>query len=112
MTANSPESLVLVYTSASPFEAEVVKGMLAEEEIASSVENENSPFPGLGATACKVYVTARNEALARQLIEEHEAQHRQRMAAEESGDESGQDRDYEARYVDQETTEFEVYDGE
>lgn len=75
MTGADSDSLVSVYSTPLPFEAEIVKSMLADEEIASVVENPTSPFPGV--TKVEVFVTKENEAFARRLIEEHEALHKQ-----------------------------------
>lgn len=82
MTTNRPEELISVYSTPLEYEAEMVKAMLADEEISSTVENANGPFPGLGAAPCEVLVAAENEAAARRLIEEHEARHRDRVAHE------------------------------
>ena len=83
MTSNRAEELVSVYTSPIQFQAEMVRAMLADEEITATVENSQGPFPGLSAVPCEVFVAVEKEAVARQLIEEHEARLRERAAQEE-----------------------------
>ena len=113
MDSNVRGSLVLVYTSPSAFEADVVKAMLADENISSSVENENGPFPGLNATPCKVYVTSEHEAVAKKLIAVHETQYRNRLA---EGLESESDWNDESTEnfdgCEADTAEYEVIDDE
>lgn len=72
MSTNQPGSLVTVYSTPVEFDAEIVKAMLADVEIPSSVENANGPFPGIAAVPCQVMVPAEHEAAARKLVEEHE----------------------------------------
>ena len=83
MTAHYAESLITVYSTPLAFDAELVKAMLADEEIPSFVEESNAPFPGLSATPCHVLIAAEHETRARQLIEEHEARHRERVERED-----------------------------
>ena len=77
MTNADPDSLVSVFSTPLPFEAEIVKSMLADEEIFSVVENPNTPFPGLAKV--DLFVTKENEGFARRLIEEHQALHKQNV---------------------------------
>ena len=81
MAIDLSESLVSVYSTPVAFDAELVKSMLADEDIPSTVENSSGPFPGLSVVPCEVYVTKENENFARRLIEEHEAQHQERVEA-------------------------------
>ena len=78
MSTNQPESLVTVYSTPVEFDAEIVKAMLADIDIPSTVENANAPFPGIGASPCQVMVSSEHEAEARKLVEEHEARLRLR----------------------------------
>ncbi len=78
MTTNMPESLVPIYSTPVAFDAEIVKAMLADEDISSTVENSNAPFPGLVTIPCQVLVAPEHEAVARRLIEEHVARQRER----------------------------------
>lgn len=82
MSTDSAESLISVYSTPIAFDAELVKAMLADEGIVSSVEDSNGPFPGIAAVPCHVLVSSVNEAQARALIAEHEAQHRERVERE------------------------------
>ena len=79
MTNADSDSLVSVYSTPLPFDAEIVKSMLADEDIPSTVENSSSPFPGLTAMPVQVFVTKENENFARRLIEEHETLHKQNV---------------------------------
>ena len=90
MTSNRAEELVSVYASPIQFQAEMVRAMLADEEITATVENSQGPFPGLSAVPCEVFVPVDKEVIARQLIEEHEARLRERVAQEEL-DTAGED---------------------
>ena len=92
MATNFPESLVTVYSTPLAFDAELVKAMLADEEIPSSVEDANGPFPGLSGIPCHVLVGIEHEPLARQLIEQHEARHRERVERESvDGDDANEE---------------------
>lgn len=85
---SSPESLVSVYSTPLAFDAELVKAMLKDENIPSFVEETNAPFAGLSSIPCHVMVEAEYESRARELIEEHEVKHRERVELEaEQGDE-------------------------
>ena len=86
MTMNDPESLVSVYSTPMAFDAELVKSMLADEDIPSTVENSSGPFPGLALIPCQVFVTKEHENFARRLVEEHEAQHKKRVELEATDD--------------------------
>lgn len=79
MTTQSPNALVTVYSTPLPFDAVLVKSMLADEGIPSFVEDTNVPFAGLSALPCHVMVEREYESLARKLIEEHEEKHRERV---------------------------------
>ena len=79
MTTQSPDSLVTVYSTPLPFDAVLVKSMLADEGIPGFVEDTNVPFAGLSAMPCHVMVEREHEPLARKLIEEHEAKHLERV---------------------------------
>ena len=93
MSSNDPDSLVSVYTTPLEFDASLVKAMLADEDIPSSVENANGPFPGLTGIPCQVLVMAEYEERARELVAEHEARHRER--AEQDAETEGEDSDTE-----------------
>jgi hypothetical protein len=82
MPPHSPESLVTVYSTPVPFDAELVKKILADEGITSFVEDTNAPFAGLAATPCHVLVEVEHVPRARSLIEQHETRHRQTLARE------------------------------
>ena len=83
MSSNVPPSLISVYSTPLEFDAEIVKAMLAEDDIPSSVQNANAPFPGIVAVPCEVFVALEHEAAARALIEAHEARMAQRAETEE-----------------------------
>ncbi len=82
MTADSSKTLVNVYSTPIEFDAELVKAMLADEGIPSYIDDANGPFPGLSGIPCHIHVAIEHELLARQLIEEHEERHRQRVERE------------------------------
>jgi hypothetical protein len=83
MTTPSPESLVVVYSTPLAFDAELVKAMLKDEGILGFVEESNAPFAGLSSIPCHVMVELQHETRARELVEEHEAIHRERVQREE-----------------------------
>ena len=85
MSATTSASLISVYSSALAYEADLVKAMLADEGIVSSVVNANGPFPGLAVIPCEVLVSKTDETRARELVEEHEAKHRARIQREYDG---------------------------
>jgi hypothetical protein len=87
MIAESSKTLVHVYSTPIEFDAELVKAMLADEGIPSYVEDSNGPFPGLSGIPCHVQVAIEHELLARQLIEEHEERHRERVERELANEE-------------------------
>ena len=87
MTAESSKTLVNVYSTPIEFDAELVKAMLSDEGIPSYVEDANGPFPGLSGIPCHVQVAIEHELLARQLIEEHEERHRERVERELANEE-------------------------
>jgi hypothetical protein len=82
MPPHSPASLVTVYSTPIPFDAELVKKILTDEGITSFVEDTNAPFAGLAATPCHVLVELEHVPRARSLIEQHETRHRQTLARE------------------------------
>jgi hypothetical protein len=90
VTTNRSGSLVSVYSTPVEFDAGLVKAMLADEDIPSTVENANGPFPGVTALPCEVFVAVEYEQRARQLVAEHEARHRERVLheAEDAEDEN------------------------
>lgn len=92
MSSNASTSLVSVYSTPFEFDAEIVKAMLADEDIPSSIENANAPFPGIGVVPCEVFVSAEHEAVARTLIKEHEIRQAQRAESDE-GEEEFEDSD-------------------
>jgi hypothetical protein len=73
---------VSVYSTPLEFDAGLVRAMLSDEEIPSTVENANGPFPGISAAPCEVLVSVEHETRARQLVAEHEAKHRERVMHE------------------------------
>ena len=85
MSATPSTSFVSVYSSAQAYEADLVRAMLANEGIVSSVANANGPFPGLTVIPCEVLVSKADEARSRELVEEHEAKHRARVQREYDG---------------------------
>ena len=98
MSSNVPPSLISVYSTPLEFDAEIVKAMLAEEDIPSSVENANAPFPGIGAVPCEIFVAVEHEAAARALIEVHEARLAQRAETEE-GEHETEFNDSDSKFV-------------
>ena len=93
MTADSSKALVNVYSTPIEFDAELVKAMLADEGIPSYVEDANGPFPGLSGIPCHVQVAIEHELLARQLIDEHEERHRERVEREFAEEEESLEKD-------------------
>ena len=93
VSSDLPESFVAVYSTPLEFDAGLVKAMLADEEIPSTVENANGPFPGISAAPCQVLVSAEHEVRARELVAEHEARHRERVM-HESDTEDGMEDDF------------------
>jgi hypothetical protein len=91
MTEPVGESLVSVYSTPLAFDAEMVKAMLADEEIPGTVENSSGPFPGLSTIPCEVLVGVEHEVMARELIAEHEERHRARVELESEEGEAGDD---------------------
>lgn len=87
MATDSTQTLVPIYSTPNAFDAEIVKAMLSDEEITSTVENSSGPFPGLDAVPCQVLVAPEHEKAARLLIEEHEARLRERADFESETDE-------------------------
>jgi len=75
MNSNADVSLVTVYSTPNPFDAGIVKAMLADEDIPSFIEDANCPFPGLAAAPCHLMVSSEFESQAQQLIEEHKNCH-------------------------------------
>ena len=82
MTTDSSKTLVNIYSTPIEFDAELVKAMLADEGIPSYVDDANGPFPGLSGIPCHVMVAVEHELFARQLIEQHEERHRERVERE------------------------------
>ena len=96
MTADSSKALVNVYSTPIEFDAELVKAMLADEGIPSYVEDANGPFPGLSGIPCHVQVAIEHELLARQLIDEHEERHRERVEREFAEEEESLEKDHDS----------------
>ena len=82
MRTNPTEVFVTVYSSPVEFNAELVKSMLADEEIPSNIDNTNSVFPGVPAVSCHVLVPVQHESRARELVAEHEARHQARLKSD------------------------------
>lgn len=86
MNSKLSDSLVEVYSTSLEFDAGIVKAMLADEGIESTIENTSGPFLGLPAVPCQLFVAADDELRARELIEQHTIRHLQRLEAENQRD--------------------------
>ena len=75
---NSP-SLVVVYSSSSVTEAQLVRSMLAAEGLHATVTEANEPFAGLAVVPSEVLVWQADEAQARTLIEQAASRHREHL---------------------------------
>lgn len=82
MTTEMSEMLVSVYSTPVAFDAELVRAILADEDIPSTVENSTAPFPGIQAVPCEVMVAKEYESRARELVEELQFEHRRRVERE------------------------------
>jgi|GEM_PF-3683293 len=82
MTTEMSETLVSVYSTPLAFDAELVRTVLADEDIPSTVENSTAPFPGIAAIPCEVMVAKEYEGHARELIEKIQFEHRRRVERE------------------------------
>ena len=63
-----PQDLVSVYQATNVTEAHLVKNMLFDEGIESSVSEQNEPLAGLPIAQCDVLVRVADEQLALQIV--------------------------------------------
>ena len=85
MSETNSRSLVVVYSSSTVMDAQLVRSMLAAEGIHATVTEANEPFANLPAVASEVLVWQEDEACARDLIQQAELRHRERLEREEAG---------------------------
>src|SRR6185436_3247800 len=72
LTMEDPEDLLSVYQAANSTEAYMVKNLLADEGIESSVSEENEPLAGLPMVPPDVLVRRRDLAQAEAIIADYE----------------------------------------
>ena len=70
---SDPDDLITVYQGENVTEAHLVKNLLLDEGIDASVAEENEPL-ALAITPSEVLVRRRDEARARAIIEEYDAE--------------------------------------
>lgn len=87
-----PLNLVKVYEAANSIEANIVKNLLAEQNIDAVVTEENEPLAGLDITPPDVLVRAGDEERAREFIAEYEET---LIEEAEKGDSDDEDEDFE-----------------
>lgn len=75
-------SLVVVYSSQSVVDTQVVRSMLAADGIHATVTEANEPFAGLPVVASEVLVWQEDESRARALIQQAEQRHQARIERE------------------------------
>ena len=85
MSETTNRSLIVVYSSPSVTEAQLVRSMLAAEGLHATVTEANEPFAGLPVVASEVLVWQEDEARARTLIQAAELHHRERIKRDEAG---------------------------
>ena len=71
---NEPDDLIRVYEAANVTEAHFVKNLLADAGIKASVAEENEPLASLPITPSDVLIFRRDEAQARAIIDEYDAE--------------------------------------
>ena len=69
-----PQDLISVYRAAHATEAHLVKNLLGDEEIDAFVAEECEPFPGLSFDPPEVLVRREDEARAREIVADYDAQ--------------------------------------
>lgn len=79
MSETTNRSLIVVYSSPSVTEAQLVRSMLAAEGLHATVTEANEPFAGLPVVASEVLVWQEDEARARTLIEQAASHHRKHL---------------------------------
>ena len=84
MSETSTRSLVVVYSSPTVLETELVRSMLAGEGLHATVTEANEPFAGLPVVASEVLVWQEEEARARALIQNAESRHHERIERAEA----------------------------
>lgn len=85
MTETTNHSLVVVHSSPTVMEAELVRSVLVGQGIHATVTEANEPFAGLSVVASEVLVWQEDEARARELIQQAELRHHERIEREEAG---------------------------
>ena len=85
MSESTNRSLIVVYSSPSVTEAQLVRSMLASEGIHATATEVNEPFAGLAVVPSEVLVWQEDEAQARALIQEAESRHQERLEREAAG---------------------------
>ncbi len=75
MSETNNRSLVVVFSSATVTQAQLVRSMLAAEGIHATATEVNEPFPGLPVATSEVLVRQEDESRARALIQEAELHH-------------------------------------
>jgi len=85
MSETNSRSLVVVYSSPTVAEAQLVRSVLAAEGLHATVTEANEPFAGLPVVASEVLVWQEDEVRARGLIQQAELRHHERIEREEAG---------------------------
>jgi hypothetical protein len=95
---SDPLDLVSIYAAANSIEANLVKNLLAEEEIEAVVTEANQPLAGLDITPTDVMVRREDEDRARAFIADYEEKliEEAEKGDDEDGDEDSDDDDDEA----------------
>ena len=88
---SDPYDLVSIYEAANSIEANLVKNLLAEEEIEAVVTEANQPLAGLDITPTEVMVRRGDEDRARAFIDAYEEKLIEE--AEKEDDDSDDDED-------------------
>ena len=93
-----PLDLVSIYAAANSIEANLVKNLLAEEEIEAVVTEANQPLAGLDITPTDVMVRREDEDRARAFIADYEEKliEEAEKGSDEDGDDDSDDDDDEA----------------
>lgn len=79
MSETTNRSLIVVYSSSSVTEAQLVRSMLAAEGLHATATEVNEPFAGLSVVPSEVLVWQEDEAQARALIEQAASRHREHL---------------------------------
>ncbi len=83
MTETISLSAVVVYSSSSVVDTQIVRGMLEAEGIHATATEVNEPFTGLPIATSEVVVWREDEDRARALIQQTESRHNKRTKLEE-----------------------------